>query len=84
MQINLANEIKKKCVFKLIFQLTWYLKESFDSRTQWPKCPTIQEIRDQGSCGSCWAFAAVEAISDRICIASNSQIIAHISAQNLC
>ena len=30
------------------------LPESFDSRTNWPDCPTIQEIRDQGSCGSCW------------------------------
>lgn len=26
----------------------------FDSRQQWPNCPTIKEIRDQGSCGSCW------------------------------
>lgn len=26
----------------------------FDSRKQWPNCPTIKEIRDQGSCGSCW------------------------------
>lgn len=26
----------------------------FDARQQWPNCPTIQEIRDQGSCGSCW------------------------------
>lgn len=42
------------------------LPEQFDSRTQWPNCPTIQEIRDQGSCGSCWAFGAVEAMSDRV------------------
>lgn len=42
------------------------LPESFDARTQWPNCPTIQEIRDQGSCGSCWAFGAVEAMSDRV------------------
>nr|1SP4_A Chain A, Cathepsin B [Bos taurus] len=47
------------------------LPESFDAREQWPNCPTIKEIRDQGSCGSCWAFGAVEAISDRICIHSN-------------
>lgn len=43
------------------------LPEEFDSRTNWPNCPTIQEIRDQGSCGSCWAFGAVEAMSDRVC-----------------
>lgn len=42
------------------------LPENFDARTNWPSCPTIQEIRDQGSCGSCWAFGAVEAMSDRV------------------
>lgn len=30
------------------------LPENFDSRENWPHCPTIKEIRDQGSCGSCW------------------------------
>ena len=25
--------------------------DSFDARTQWPNCPSISEIRDQGSCG---------------------------------
>jgi len=44
------------------------LPDSFDARTQWPNCPTINEIRDQSACGSCWAFGAVEAMSDRTCI----------------
>ena len=30
------------------------LPTDFDARKQWPNCPTIREIRDQGSCGSCW------------------------------
>lgn len=32
------------------------IPESFDAREQWPDCPTISEIRDQGSCGSCWVI----------------------------
>jgi len=35
------------------------------------------------SCGSCWAFGAVEAMSDRVCIASNGEKSAHISAEDL-
>lgn len=50
---------------------------------RWPNCPTIREIRDQGSCGSCWAFAAVESMSDRICIHSDQKKHFHFSAENL-
>lgn len=67
----------------LIHEVPNDLPVSFDSRDQWPNCPTIKEVRDQGSCGSCWAFGAVEAMSDRVCIASNGQQNAHISAEDL-
>lgn len=59
------------------------LPEQFDSRVQWPKCPTISEVRDQGSCGSCWAFGAVEAMSDRVCIHSDAKVHFRFSADDL-
>jgi cathepsin B len=59
------------------------LPDSFDSRTNWPHCASIREVRDQAACGSCWAFGAVEAMSDRICIGSNGQETPHLSAEDL-
>jgi len=54
---------------------------SFNSSEQWPGC--IHAIRDQGHCGSCWAFAASEVLSDRFCIASSRQINVVLSPQDL-
>lgn len=59
------------------------IPDSFDARQQWPECPTIQEIRDQSDCGSCWAFGAVEAASDRICIDTKGANKAHLSAEGM-
>ena len=59
------------------------LPDEFDLRTAYPKCESIQEIRDEANCGASWAFAAVEAMSDRICISSGQLDQRRISAKNL-
>eukprot|EP01112_Ceratiomyxa_fruticulosa_P001038 TRINITY_DN1100_c0_g1_i1.p1 TRINITY_DN1100_c0_g1~~TRINITY_DN1100_c0_g1_i1.p1 ORF type:complete len:332 (+),score=48.49 TRINITY_DN1100_c0_g1_i1:162-1157(+) len=44
------------------------LPTNFDARQTWSHCPTIGTIYDQGHCGSCWACACAETLSDRFCI----------------
>jgi len=53
----------------------------FDARKQWPNC--VHRILDQGRCGSCWAFGAAEALSDRFCIKSNGSVNVILSPQTL-
>ena len=57
---------------------------SFDARTAYKACAgSIGRIRNQGHCGSCWAFGAVESLADRICIAGNNTRTITLSAQSL-
>jgi cathepsin B len=55
--------------------------ETFDSRTQWPNCDTMKDIRNQKHCGSCWAFGAAESMSDRQCVHKNE--IVRYSAEDI-
>ncbi|EFA82951.1 peptidase C1A family protein [Heterostelium album PN500] len=57
------------------------LPTNFDAAQQWPQCPTIGAIQNQAECGSCWAFGAIESISDRFCIHKNESV--QLSFQDL-
>lgn len=59
------------------------LPDEYDARNAYPKCGSIQEVRDQANCGAAWAFGAVTAMSDRICIASGQADQRRLSAKNL-
>ncbi len=56
---------------------------SFDPREKWPMCKSISMVWDQGNCGSCWAFASANAMSDRLCIHSGGKLQTLVSPDNV-
>lgn len=48
------------------------LPENYDVRVQYPEC--VHRVRNQGMCGSCWAFASSGLLSDRFCVHSQGSV----------
>lgn len=46
---------------------------SLNLTAKYPNCTSLNTIRDQGNCSSCWALSSSSAISDNACIASTKR-----------
>lgn len=56
------------------FQVMDSPPDSYDARTANPKCTVISTVRDQSSCGSCWAFSATESFESSRCIQKGEDV----------
>lgn len=71
-----ANYVAPAVEKTLFSTLQADIPDSFDGRTNWPQCANIiGHVRDQSSCGSCWAFGSTEAFNDRHCISTGKFVI---------
>ena len=77
---NEENKLEEKTVFKTSLEA---VPESYDLRDAYPQCETLREIRDQSTCGACWAFSSAEVMSDRLCIHSGGKLQTRVSAAHL-
>ena len=60
------------------FRVSNDVPDEFDAREQWDDVCTV---RDQGSCGSCWAFSVSSVFTDRKTVAGSG--VGMLSAQDL-
>jgi cathepsin B len=57
---------------------------NFTAAEKWPECAdSINDVMDQGYCGSCWAVAPASALTDRICISSKGVDKRRLSEQDM-
>ncbi|KAH0816933.1 hypothetical protein GEV33_005858 [Tenebrio molitor] len=78
--LNVGNEVRvKDCYLEDL-----HIPDSFDARKEWPHCAdVIGNIRDQGSCSSCWAFSSTGVMTDRLCIQSEGEVKFQFSPQDI-
>ncbi|EGC36209.1 hypothetical protein DICPUDRAFT_151351 [Dictyostelium purpureum] len=55
------------------------IPDSYDVRTTWSEC--ISPIREQKSCGSCWAQVSTGLLADKACIQTGGKIKVTLSPQ---
>ena len=54
-----------------------------ENAVDWDKSGYVQKVKNQGQCGSCWAFSAIGALESAIAMKSQTNEIPNLSEQEL-
>merc|ERR1712241_1411765 len=57
--------------------------EDLPASVDWRDKGAISDVKDQGYCGSCWAFATAETIESYLQIESGNSVVEELSAQHI-
>ena len=66
---------------KIVYERDFPVPDNFDGRAVWKGLLT--KVRNQGKCGSCWAFASTSTLADRFNIQSAGQLHVELSPAKL-
>ena len=79
LQTLLMQDIEEPVMSPHVHTTDIAVPSSFDARDKWPGL--ISGIKDQGVCGSCWAFATSAVLTDRLRIKTNGAFSDDLSPQ---
>ena len=76
-----SSTVNKDYLHQILFEIKRdkiKIPDKFDGRVVWQGL--LPEINNQGSCGSCWAFATVDMLASRFNILSLGKVHLNFSA----
>jgi len=75
--------LKKPAGFKPVAPVKEFVRSRNPASIDWRLSEAVTPIKNQGQCGSCWAFSATEAIESKLILATGGKYNIELSPQQI-